>query len=183
MGNRTQNALMNTCVADRILTELQIDEDCRALIFNFFVAFSRFESLLIEKDYTQPNNDGSVDVNWDAFIGRCNDRAGARCVDLVRRHQDFLNNQPPRKLFPSTNPPNLEWRLSPADQTALTRRLTNGPDIRDFGSLTILLRRVRNNLFHGGKFRDPAQQTSARMRETLPILADLYDLLRDVGIR
>lgn len=173
----------STGVAERILTELDIEPECRELIFDFFVAFSRFENLLIEDRYWKKREDGSIDVAWNEFIACCNERANHLCLDIVKRYQDFLNNQPPRKLFPSAHPPHLEWKLPTAEEDARARRLTTGPEIGDFKSLTILLRRVRNNLFHGGKFKDSSKETAARMKETLPIIQDLNRLLREVGPR
>jgi len=100
------------------------------LVLRFFAAFSRFE-------YALKAVNGAADPNWVAFAKAVEEQfAALRMQDeQLREAVDALLVKPPRKQTSSQ-----EWD-TPAPQGAPASAL----------NLLLLVRRVRNNLFHGGK--------------------------------
>lgn len=109
-------------------------EDIEKLAFDFFMIFSKFEYALKKAGYMSGNN--IVTVDWDRFardyssnFSICDDRA-----------MKFLLEKPPKKQ--SIKNDELIWKDSELKDKAEADRLL------------IFVRRVRNNLFHGGKHND-----------------------------
>ena len=111
----------------------------------FFRTFSRFEYALKRAGYVKARgSNGAAEVDWSGFSGRTSatfdatidineDSALVRAVHLMRA-------DPPRKLvlINEENGEQLYWKRA-------------DPRGDNLDGLLILVRRVRNNLFHGEK--------------------------------
>jgi len=99
-----------------------------------FAAFSRFEFALKEGGYAMADRWSGAAANWSAF-GRV--PAVEKAFEAIRAapQLEILLVDPPRKQVVVGG--RLEWG--------------DAPTVTDAASLLAALRRVRNNLFHGGK--------------------------------
>lgn len=118
----------------------------------FFFVFSRLEFALKITGYLRPDATVPV-IDWTRF---------ATAVEHVFSHppsRDFakavqyLSTQPPRKQIVR------EGRITWSDGTPPTNDPPN--------SILLYVRRVRNNLFHGGKFKQHRLEYQARTPELL----------------
>lgn len=110
----------------------------RELVFKFFVMFSMFEHALKEAGFRQVKRNGDIQPDWDAFARSINDGFDADNPPELKSAVEYFLNHPPKK------------------QVFRDRRLEFGETdraegISDIEWLSLLIRRVRNNLFHGGK--------------------------------
>jgi hypothetical protein len=106
------------------------------LMFTFFAAFSRFEYALKAAGLRREKN-GAAEPDWDRFAKEIVEAFGERVAvdDFLKSAVEALVSNPPRKQRD-----NLSWAIVEHQGDA-------------FGAANVLLivRRVRNNLFHGGK--------------------------------
>lgn len=116
------------------------------LITEFFFVFSRFEYALKRAGYVRSNHQGYAEANWAGFA-----RSVRRLYERDRDQNptfsaavDYLLDNPPKCQVVGTNR-SLEW----AD---LDRRQGQ----TEIGWLLVIVRAVRNNLFHGGKYPSPS---------------------------
>ncbi len=122
----------------------------RELLLNFFLRFSRFEFALKAAGYAV-GNETRVDPNWTDF-------ARDITADFDRVHSPELDDACD---FFLTNPPHKQVLVN--GQLAWSGQLPNEQD-GEVALLLSLVRRVRNNLFHGGKYNaglhdEPARNT------------------------
>jgi hypothetical protein len=112
------------------------DDHLHNLAAEFFHAFSRAEYALKAAGYN--NGDGPAEANWSRFARSIEDRVAAPPIGDTSDAISFLLSEPPKKQYLSNGL--LEWWEVPAN---------TGPKADD---LFLYIRRIRNNLFHGGKF-------------------------------
>lgn len=109
-------------------------------VVKFFLIFSRFEYALKQAGFRK--SDRRAEANWDCFSDRINVDLPSRKnkYDEFRNAIDYLNGCPPRiQIVKERNGTKLlDWKSSKP----------TGSEAR---VLTEYIRRVRNNLFHGGK--------------------------------
>jgi hypothetical protein len=106
------------------------------LVHEFFFVFSRFEYALLSTCYPGKGN-GGVRPDWDKFA-RDHDQAFTDLTDQEQKAVRYYEESPPKKQAIESGI--LVWKEAPPqDKEPLVR-------------LLILVRRVRNNLFHGPKF-------------------------------
>jgi hypothetical protein len=117
--------------------DLRIDKN---LVLNFLTVFSRFEYTLKRMGYLRAN-DGGILVDWDRFASTYQTSYEALDKKIIEEQLTYLLNEPPKKQRI------IEGSLRWTDQARPSRE-NNLIDILN------LVRRVRNNLFHGGKFSD-----------------------------
>lgn len=129
-------------------------------VFKFFITFSLFEKVLKENGFNQVAQNTSIHADWKKFAKEINDQF-LTTIDLPN-HQElndavhYLLNQPPQKqVFRDGH-----------IQFANTGRSSDS----DAEWLAVLINRVRNNLFRGGKF------SYERPRDTLLIQCSLIIL-------
>jgi hypothetical protein len=108
------------------------------LAAEFFREFSRTEYALKTAGWVLPGPSGEAKPDWDRFARE----AGARLLQLpqphVRAAAEYILTNPPKKQVVTDD--GLSWQESRA------------VDLTDGVRLLVFLRRIRNNLFHGGKF-------------------------------
>lgn len=102
----------------------------------FVYVFSRMEYALKRAGYYNDSKNGYIDVSWDKFVNSLENGF----FDNNKDSEDFkyLVEFPPKKLGIQSDEKGSEWLAQKCPQTAL--------------ELFVAVRRVRNNLFHGGKY-------------------------------
>lgn len=121
------------------------------LIYKFFWLISRFEYALKIVGFCNKNGDAQPD--WDAFAKSINDDFVKDSNKELAKSVDYILSQPPNKQIVQDG--ELKW------SKALPK---NKPELE---LLLILVRRVRNNLFHGGKYSDGYFEEPARSKELI----------------
>lgn len=158
-----QAARLNERSFDSCGEMLTIDE----LAFTFFKIYSRTEYALKASGYLK-NSDGDAEANWRKFALAIDSNA-LRQQKEVAVAIDHLEKEPPKKQVARNGI--LEWE--PANPS------TN----LDVDRLLIYVRRVRNNVFHGGKFNGKwfePERSEELIRCSLIILVACIDAVNNV---
>ncbi len=116
----------------------------------FFFAFSRFEYALKHAGYLKPNRRGA-EPDWDAFGDAIEQRYSIRESPELAKAVRYLLDEPPKRQVVRDDG-SLDWEDLPEE------------NVKEIRWLLLLIRRVRNNLFHGGKYPymplpEPARDT------------------------
>ena len=143
----------------------------KSLVYNFLVAFSVFEYSLKELGLASQSGN-YLKIKWKSFVdGISSDFENIE--NLPNQLQDAINylfEHSPREQF--FNGRNIEWKATSQDVTETNARW-----------LLRILKTVRNNLFHGGKYPyDPIRDTDL-LQSCLIVLmywAELKPEIRDV---
>jgi hypothetical protein len=123
---------------EKLLEYFKTRPEGKDLIFNFFITFARIEfSLKNSRKLLFGNNKGGQ-PNWDSFINRLNNFNSERTND-IKSAVDYILTHPPQKQVVKNG--QIEF---------IDARVTQSSDLV---KLNIYIRRIRNNLFHGGKFQ------------------------------
>jgi len=122
----------------------EFDRDLLKLAYDFFVVFSRFEYALKKAGFII-GNDSGVQPNWDRFANKYKNKFTQMAQNTdVEKAIEFFRQGPPRKqvmqVIRGWKP---TWKLT--DEDLLEQQQVT------LLWLTLMVRRVRNNLFHGGK--------------------------------
>lgn len=118
-------------------SKLKVDP---ALACEFLAVFARCEYALKEiPDFAQ-GHEGEVRPAWDLFAKTIATRFEASESALANA-VNYLTAKPPKKQVLRDG--KVEWRDVPYNEKLLPVQ-----------NLLLMVRRVRNNLFHGGKFLD-----------------------------
>lgn len=118
-----------------ILDSLAADQ---SLVFAFFGLFSRFEFALKRSGFLL-GDDKSVSANWDAFANSLRGKLDGIQDASYREASALLLSRPPRRQV--VDGTDIKWSDS---------QRGSGEHIENY--LLRLIRTVRNNLFHGGKY-------------------------------
>lgn len=122
----------------RVFPQLPIPE---RLALEFLGTFARCEYALKCSGFAK-GGANSVDADWDSFAREV-DWHFRRLTDSdFRAAVDFLLTEPPRKQVLRNG--HLEWKEAPPD-----------PKLPKAQQTLLMVRRVRNNLFHGAKVWSP----------------------------
>jgi hypothetical protein len=111
-----------------------------ALVLNFFEKFSRFECALKKAGFVKGDSNGGASPAWNEFADTFGEKLDAVKDEEFASAKSFLLLEPPRKQA-FVAPKSVRWEPNP--------RRGNESDAR---YLLRLVRDVRNNLFHGGKY-------------------------------
>src|SRR5882724_9615020 len=127
-----------TLTSYRKCTRRQMDRVHRMdLVYEFFFVFSRFEHALSVTNYLTEGK-GGVSPDWNKFAREMNDVFLATLSPEVKKAVRYYEVAPPRKQVVDFD--SLTWKdVVPQTDYQLEK-------------LLLLVRRVRNNLFHGEKF-------------------------------
>jgi hypothetical protein len=148
---------------------LDIDKEA---VTGFSIFFSRFEySLKRTLGYALVRNNG-VEADWNKFAKDHSAAFDTKRTPQLHEAVEYLLSQPPLKQI--LNDGTLDWKHTQAQRVSLLQRLTES------------VRRVRNNLFHGGKFpnvdvQDPGRNETliksciAVLEECLLLNGDVYE--------
>ncbi len=125
-------------------------EEDRERLFGFLALFARWECALKSTGYARTNGQFAM-PDWDRFARDNEGAVGALADGNFVAARTFLLASPPRKQV--LNNGTVEWRDNPRRQNE-----TNA------GYLFRVVKDVRNNLFHGGKFVTGIEPELARDR-------------------
>jgi len=138
-------------LSQKLLAQISADEH---LIIRFFAVFSRFEYSLKRAGYVLDVNSG-VSANWDKFASELNSSFDVNQYPQLKNAVEYIVHNPPKKQIRSSDG-KLSWLDMPWDEKEplLIWLLT-------------AIRRIRNNLFHGGKFPKQPVQDPTRDQKLL----------------
>lgn len=127
---------MSPQILERAFSRSDFDRD---LVFRFFVIFSMFEYALKEAGFRHidPRND-EIQPDWVAFARAIDGQFNRQADPELSVAVDYFLNHPTKKQVFRNN------------QIAFAQT-QRPPNTSDTEWLSVLVRRVRNNLFHGGK--------------------------------
>lgn len=121
----------------------------RAIVF--FLFFARFEYALKRAGYVSSSHDAKAD--WNRFAEGHATLLSSKRSDEFERAVQLIRDSPPKKQ--TIREGRLGWAAD------------NFVGTFDEARLLILVCRIRNNLFHGGKFPDGPEDDIARDRALL----------------
>jgi len=134
-------------------------------VVKFFLIFSRFEYALKQAGFRK--GDRRAEANWDCFSDRINVYLPSRKngYDEFRNAIDYLNRCPPRiQIVKERNGTKLlDWKCYK-------------PQGNEARVLTEYIRRIRNNLFHGGKFPFDPELDIPLINHATTVLKHLLEL-------
>lgn len=113
------------------------DPELHKLAGDFFRLFSRLEYALKANGYLIPNR-RNAEADWARFAVEIHDAFNSLEVEELEYAISFMLNEPPKKQINANGL--VEWDEPPPNASNQTDLLLQ------------YVRRVRNNLFHGGKF-------------------------------
>jgi len=138
------------------------------LVADFFIVFSRFEYALKRSGYLRRDTDDAL-PDWHAF--------GAKDENKRRFNSDTSAELKQAVEYLVTHPPEKQIRTS-RDSFKYERKPLGGQ--RGLHETVLAIKRIRNNLFHGGKFpdghvEDPARDTNL-LHNSLAVLDHIIEL-------
>ena len=128
---------MSTPFLDEIYKRVDFD---RELVFKFFTVFSLFEYALRQAGYCATGRSGEAQPNWEDFANAIHPQFDPQGNQTLTTAVDYMLNHPVMKQVPRNNALVFIQRQRPHNMNNTLW-------------ISILIRGVRNNLFHGGKFR------------------------------
>lgn len=145
------------------------------LLLDFFLTFSRFEFALKNSGFFVKRRDTSLPYearpDWDSFAQRLKGVFHADATPRLRDACDHLLYNPPWREVVSGD--SLGWDATAEDD-----------GLSEIERLLRYVRRIRNNLFHGGKFSAlPGLETGrnvALLEDSLVILRECLRLAEEV---
>ncbi len=150
------------------IEELGVDKE---LLFEFFLRFSRFEFALKAMGFAQGDLEG-VRPDWPGYASSLRGRFDKTFSKPLLGACDFILNNPPHRQIL------VDGRLAWNTQAQL-------PGEHEVEFLLRMVRGVRNNLFHGGKYNiavhEDTNRSEALLRSSLLILDECLRLSPDVG--
>lgn len=147
------------------------------LVLQFFVTFSRFEYALKRAGFVRGDRYDNAWPDWQRFAKERLEAQIASIPDTeFTEARSYLLRNPPQKQTVTAPDRSLRWKQN-------TKRSGEG----DAEYLLRLVRDVRNNLFHGGKYRPPdghvsdqVLRNSQLLQACLTILETCWSLDADV---
>jgi len=121
------------------------------LACEFLAVFARLEYSLKATDYASENG-GNVSANWDRFANGVNEGFEQIKDEEFKAAVRFLLTRPPRKQVRRDGM--LDFRDQVIDENQRTAQ-----------QVLLMVRTVRNNLFHGGKFLPDGEREQGRNQE------------------
>lgn len=128
---------MNTPFLDEVYTRVDFDRD---LVFKFFTIFSLFEYALKQSGFCSVGRSSESQPDWERFANEIHPQFAALTTPALITAVKYMVIQPVMKQVVQHNSLVFIQRQRPQN-------------MNDTVWLSVLIRGVRNNLFHGGKFR------------------------------
>jgi len=143
------------------------EKDLDELASELFHVFSRTEYSLKAASFN--NGDGAAEANWRKFALAVENLISNPNSQQLKDAIDFILNKPPKKQVIRNGV--IEWEKSEPTTDSQADKLL------------IYVRRVRNNLFHGGKFNGhwfAPERSEALIRSSLVILTSCVEFESNV---
>ena len=124
----------------------------RDLVLEFFLVLSRMEFALKVSGFAT-GTENSVTPDWDGYARKIGDTFSKEVsAELLEASNYYLNTPPQKQVLRNGG---LAWSSTMPTNSA------------EIDVLLMLVRRVRNNLFHGGKYNAQARNETARNESLL----------------
>ena len=141
-------------------------------IFEFFIIFSRFEFALKESGFLVDKS--NAEASWDKFVSQYKDEFTVD--EKIKSSYEYLtsaetrpNRQKTRKNTENPDEISTYWDTLNLD--------TNSPELK---KATDVIKVIRNNLFHGGKYGDKTwsdlERTSLLVTHSVTMLLSIVNL-------
>lgn len=157
---------MSTPFLDRVYAQVDFD---RELVFKFFTIFSLFEYALKQTNFRTIGRSGEAQPDWEGFANNINPQFDIQATpDLVAAVNYMLSR------------PVMKQTLRNNALVFIRRHRPN--NMNDAVWLSVLIRGVRNNLFHGGKFRYDRPRDPELIQHSMTILEVWSQYNNDVRI-
>jgi hypothetical protein len=140
----------------------ELDPDDVALIFDFFIVFSRFEFALKRSNYFRGTED-KVEPDWDKFCVAVQERFNKTSSPEFQRACEYYTTYPPKKQVIQNG--EVVWKDN-----------IQGTGESEFRWIIRSVKTARNNLFHGGKFPYDQMRDTPLLFHGLVILHDCLKL-------
>ena len=138
----------------------------RKLAIEFFICFSRFEYALKRRGFTCGDT-RSVKPDWDSFAIKYNSQFKQGLRGKLLEAWAYFRDHPPKKQVLVND--KLDWSDTGGQWSEPEQKLK---------WLLRMIRRTRNNLFHGGKVPEGSMESPSRDQNLLSMsLVVLYDCL------
>jgi hypothetical protein len=138
------------------------------IIYQFFFSFSRAEYALKASSFL--TYDKGVKADWDKFIDDIKYKFNGNKTEELKIAIEYIKNNPPKKQVIENGL--LGWEQSNNNYDHLVK------------FLNVMIRRVRNNLFHGGKLQTGFTEDASRDLELIKsaqiILKEMIELNDEV---
>ena len=155
---------MNTPFLDHVYEQVDFDRD---LVLKFFTMFSLFEYALKNAGFCYERRGGEAQADWEGFAHKIHGQFNPTASAEIHTAVDYMLNNPVKKQVTDQNALVFIKRFRP-------------PGMNDTVWLSVLIRGVRNNLFHGAKFRYERPRDAERIEHSLVILEAWAQLHPDV---
>jgi len=145
----------------------------------FFEMFARLEYEMCLKGIARIDERNLlISADWNHLFKNTSDANAEQVIAFIEQFSDIAINDHPQQLFFNEGVNEFEWKLPESDLINFHNfsRLSKKDQ---FNRITLALRRVRNNLFHGSKMKDPSQWTNERLDQCFPILEELFTLVNN----
>ncbi len=148
--------------SDEASVKTAVDQE---LLLEFFLEFSRFEYALKASGLFKPHPRAEPD--WDRFAASLRDSFNPSATDDLRQACEYIRDSPPNQQVICNDA--VAWE-TPAHRDEET----------DIQFLLRMVRCVRNNLFHGGKYNievhEDTERTEMLLRSSLTLLAACLEI-------
>jgi len=148
----------------KLLSNLNVNKD---IVFEFFSLFSRFEFALKDVGYFRKKRNKNAEPNWNKFAEDINNESHSD-FDLHKFNQAILKFAPKCQIVDDSG-------VNP--KVIFKNRDLNGAN--DVDSTLIGIRRIRNNLFHGGKMGNRQKYDNSRDEDLLKFSLKVMYLIVD----
>ncbi len=132
----------------------------QGLIMRFFWIFSSFEGALKKAGFLLTDRDGNPSADWDGFYNRYQLNFSRRGDGPFPRAMSYIARNPPQRQTVVREGPENDLGLRWAPQEKRPREM-------DPQFAWRMVRSVRNNLFHGGKFPQGGTDTMVERDQVL----------------
>lgn len=150
-------------MAVNMLNQDNIEDGLKRLAYEFFYRFSRFEFALKENGCLRAGPYGIAEANWDAFV-----KANEQTYNLPATAKELLESPPDVQRYKNQR----LWEWAP---------LNFKDGLSDLAKLVLVVKTVRNNLFHGGKHNAKGWDEPVRVQFLLSRGIDVLDELAAVA--
>lgn len=140
------------------------------LILEFFLTIARAEFSLKVNGFVS-GDETRVSANWDQFTNQIKDQMNLEKTQELKEASDFILLNPP-------------WKQVLRNGQVMWDSNYPNNSLSDLEKVILLVRRIRNNLFHGGKHNnevfEDTERTTHLLRSALVIIEEAISQIPDV---
>lgn len=131
-------------MTDPVLGIIDSLADDRDLVFRFFAVFSRFEYALKRSSFVKKGRYGEALPDWGKYANELQGQFAVVQDERFKNACAYIKKEPPKTQIVSRSQRDLSWKDTLPCKDDFEERY-----------ILYLVRTVRNNLFHGGKYEYP----------------------------